>query len=140
MRSNKHITTFDIFRLTVPAAIILFCFSIAGCGDGGGNTAPDDISGTWSGTVTAEGNLFAIAVVLQQTGSDITGNYATNFGGSTINGTLEGTYANKDAALAFNYSGFTIANASLTFNGNKAKGEITSFLTDDVGRVNLSKE
>ena len=129
------------FKFIPLLAFFLFlCLSIEGCNDGGGDSAPADISGTWSGTVTAGSNIFALAVVLHQTGGNLTGNYATNFGGSTINGTLQGTYSNGNADIAFNYSGFTIANAALTFSGSKATGQITSIIAEESGTVNLVKE
>lgn len=120
--------------------VCLITFLLSGCGSGNSDRAPSDISGTWSGTVSADGSIFAIAIAIQQSGGNISGNYVTNLGDSTLNGPVEGTYSSNGAELAFKYSGYTIATASLTFSGDKAKGTIILLITDDSGNLDLTKE
>ena len=132
---SDNLRTLVIFQIALS-----LCLSISGCNGGDDNSTPANISGTWSGTVKANDDLLPIAIAIQQTDGNITGDYAMNFGGSTEGGTIEGTYLAGNADLTFRYSGYAIANATLAFSGNKASGEITSLITDDSGTVSLTKE
>lgn len=129
---KKHMN----FFLLLCGLLSLFC----GCGGGNGNTTPDDISGTWSGTANVDGNVLPIAISIKQSGETVSGNYITNLGDSTFSGPVEGTYSAGISEITFKYSGYSIATASLTFNRNKGKGTIMLLLTNDSGTISLTKE
>jgi hypothetical protein len=122
--------------------IMIFCgLFLSGCNSGGdAEDVPADISGAWSGTMSIQGNLFAVALVLTQSGENITGTFSMNYGGSTDSGTVEGIYSDGAADFTLKYGNYSIAAATLTFRGNRATGQVLVLVTDETGNLNLFKE
>jgi hypothetical protein len=134
MRHNRYIA------ICYTGAVIAVCLFIAGCGSSSNNSTPADISGTWSGTMNMQGNLFAVALILTQSGEAVSGTFSINYGDSTESGSVEGSYSDGSADIVLKYGNYSIAAATLTFGGNKATGQIIVLATDDTGSINLVRE
>jgi hypothetical protein len=86
-------------KLTVKNLVILvlLVWTLAGCGDGGGDygvgseLAAIDWTGTWRGTVTEAAfgtNTATLSVV--QTGATITGTYSSRYSTGSVSGSVSG--------------------------------------------------
>jgi hypothetical protein len=110
-------------------ALSLVCV-LTGCdGDGGGGAPPEDISGTWSGTIRQGTIIVPWTATLVQNGSTVQVNWTGEYPVETLHGTFTGSYS--DGVFTATENGAVL---TLHFSGNSASGT----LSDSGGTANVS--
>jgi len=117
-------------EISLLILVTAFLFAIAGCLDGDGDGAPADITGTWAGTMTYQGQSTAATVTAVQTGTTVDGTFDVAGLGSTP---FTGTYENGTLTVTVNETAVVI-----TFTGNTATGTATDGA--DVYTLELTKQ
>ena len=107
-----------------------FCLTIAGCDGDDGNSAPADITGTWAGTITYQGQSSGATVTAAQTGTTVNGTFAVDGLGTRP---FTGTYENGTLTVNIDTTAVLI-----TFTGNTATGTATDGA--DVYTLELTKQ
>jgi hypothetical protein len=90
-------------RAVVLLAVALL--PLAACGDDTGPGA-DDISGSWTGTISSTAGSAQLAFAATQTGEQVTGTGTLSGGGESLALTLSGTVVESDVSLTFQSPGF----------------------------------
>ena len=120
----KHAAAFlGLFALLLAASGLL-----VSCGND--SSAPEDISGTWVGTASGDGETLDVTAVITQTGSSIEVVLIVEGWGAASS---TGTYVNGTAAFAWGGG-----NAELQVSGNKMTG-VANF-AEETYSVSLTRQ
>ena len=111
---------------------------IGGCSFPGGNDRPDEITGTWTGTVTDGTNTWVTTLRLAQSGANVSGTCTVTKASETLSCTISGTYRDGEGTLRIYSGGSLISTLTLEFEDDHATGTATSDAGGLSGTANLT--
>ena len=143
---NQSRRTFSQARNLWALLLVIALAPLAACDSDDNPMAPSNpLTGTWTGTIDDNtGGMGTARVTLNQSGSTLTGTWATSLPGSDNGGSLTGSVNGSALSIVLDTSDPTSCpfNLTATVNGNRMTGTYAAFNCSIVvtGSLDLTKE
>jgi len=109
-------------RIAVAVCLIIFVAWLIGCDPFSSRDVPEDISGTWGGSITEGARYNSIVLKLSHSGTLVTGSWTTAIHGVSETGGISGSYFDGKAHFTLSLGSNIVGNMDLKFDDDAATG------------------
>ena len=109
-------------RIAFAVCLTIFLSSLVGCDPFSSKHIPEDISGTWGGSITEGTGYYNLTLRLSQSGTLVTGSWTSAIRGRQETGGINGSYFDGKAKFNMSVGSTIIGNMELRFEDDSATG------------------